>query len=62
MTPGADKFSPLQKDLRIDLNGLLSLKRIGPKSKNATNSTDCTDSKSLADDTFELKRPDPTHD
>ena len=31
--------------------------RIGLINKNATDSTDYTDSKSLADDTFELERP-----
>ncbi len=31
--------------------------RIGLKNKNATDYTDDTDSKSLADDTFELERP-----
>ena len=36
--------------------------RIGPKSKNATDSTDSTDSISLADDTFELERLAPSHD
>jgi hypothetical protein len=36
--------------------------RIGLNGKNATDSTDFTDSKSLADDTFELERPAPAHD
>jgi hypothetical protein len=31
--------------------------RIGLKNKNATDSTDSTDVKSLADDAFELERP-----
>jgi hypothetical protein len=31
--------------------------RIGLKNKNATDSTDSTDSRRLADDTFELERP-----
>jgi hypothetical protein len=31
--------------------------RIGLKNKNATDSTDSTDSKSLADDAFEFERP-----
>jgi hypothetical protein len=38
------------------------LERIGLKNKNATDATDATDSKSLADDTFELKRATPVHD
>jgi hypothetical protein len=32
--------------------------RMGLKGKNATDFTDFTDSKNLADDTFELERPD----
>ncbi len=31
--------------------------RMGLKNKNATDFTDSTDSKSIADDTFELERP-----
>jgi len=36
--------------------------RIWPKRKNATDSTDATDSISLADGEFELERPAPVHD
>jgi hypothetical protein len=36
--------------------------RIGLKNKNAEDSTDCTDSKNLADDTLELERSAPAQD
>jgi len=46
--------------LEVGLNTLPQLsEQIGPKSKNAT---DSTDSKNLTDDTFELERPSPAKD
>jgi hypothetical protein len=42
----------------VGLNNLPSLsERRLAKNKNATDFTDCTDSKKLADDAFELERP-----
>jgi len=49
--------------LEVGLSCLPPLsERIGPKNKNATDSTNSTDSISLADETFELERPASVHD
>jgi hypothetical protein len=51
----------VQSEVGLNILPQLS-ERIGPIIKNATDSTDSTDSKNLADDRFELEQPVPAHD